>query len=469
MKFTYNEKKNSDTIGNTIIMPVCFEDKKDTLFYINESGYKTLKIGYKPAKDITARSFPLLVRKMVKQVKEHKIKKIAIQLSELQLGHLGYSLEEVAEIFSLNCMLADYEYVQLKTKPEEGWDFIEEIIILGKVDSKVKQAITRGRIIAEEVNKTRTLANTPGGSMTPRLLALAAQKAVKQVATVKVKVLNKKDIEKLKMGALLGVAKGSSEDPRFIIMEYLGATKKDEKPIVLVGKGVTFDTGGLNLKPTSAILGMNMDMSGGAAVIHTITLAARLKVKKNIVALVPAVENMISGSSFRPGDVLRSMSGKTIEVLNTDAEGRLILADALTYAKRFKPSVVIDVATLTGAAVVALGQECSAIFTKDDTLAHLLEESGEKTGDLVWRMPLWDEYEQYVKGNVGDVTNLNATGSPYGGSINAAIFLYQFAKDLKCKWAHVDMAPRMESTDAELLAKGAVGAPVRMLLKYLES
>lgn len=468
MKFTFNDKKSIDEIGNSVITPVRFVDDKDTMFARDESGVRTLFVGMKPRKEVTRRSFPLLVRKAVQTLRQYKVKKAAFLLTDVQLEHLEYSPEEVAEIVSLNLLLAGYEYVSHKTKPEEGWGFLEEVIFVGNVSAKEKHALTRGKIIAEEVNKTRTLSNAPGGSLTPRLLGLAAQKAVKQVKEVKVKVLGKKEIEKLKMGALLGVAQGSSEDPRFIVMEYKGAVKKDEKPVVLVGKGVTFDTGGLNLKPTSAILGMNMDMSGGAAVIHAITLAARLKVKKNIVALIPAVENMLSGNSYRPGDILRSMSGKTIEILNTDAEGRVILADALTYAKRFKPSVVIDVATLTGASLAALGQECSAIFTKDDALAHSLEVAGEESGDYVWRLPLWDEYERYVKGDIGDVANSNSKGAGWGGAINGAMFLYQFTKDEKYKWIHVDMAPRMESTEVEYLAKGSVGAPVQMLLKYLE-
>ena len=219
------------------------------------------------------------------------------------------------------------------------------------------------------------------------------------------------------------------------------------------------------------MLGMNMDMSGGAAVIHTLALVARLKLKKNIVALVPAVENSPSGHAYRPGDVLESMSGKTIEVLNTDAEGRLILADALTYAKRYNPSLTVDVATLTGAMVMALGQECSGIFTKDDELANFASECGEKSGDYVWRMPLWEEYEPYVRAYVGDIANLAHRGpvsSEGGGSITAATFLYEFAKDLPGSWMHIDMASRMTATSQENLAYGAVGAPVRLLLKLVE-
>ncbi len=232
-----------------------------------------------------------------------------------------------------------------------------------------------------------------------------------------------------------------------------------------MGKGVTFDTGGINLKPTDAILGMNMDMSGGAAVIHTLIAAARLKLRKNIVALIPAVENAPSGSSYRPGDVLRSMSGKTIEVRNTDAEGRIILADALTYAKRYRPALVVDVATLTGSAVVALGERAIALFTQDEKLEQTFRLLGEESGDYVWPLPLWDEYDEDIKGVFGDVANVGKTR--YGDAILAAVFLKQFVADAY-PWTHLDIAPRMTALPDEFLAKGSAGAPVRLLVKLLE-
>jgi leucyl aminopeptidase len=263
---------------------------------------------------------------------------------------------------------------------------------------------------------------------------------------------------------VLGVGQGSNAPSRFIILEYF-CGKKSERPIVLIGKGVTFDTGGINLKPSDYILGMNMDMSGGAAVIHALAAAARLKVKKNIVVLVPAVENMMSGASYRPGDIIRSMSGKTIEVLNTDAEGRIILADALHYAKRYRPALVIDVATLTGAAMGALGERASALFTEDEALELRLRHLGEESGDYVWPLPLWEEYDDEVKGTFGDVANLGRTR--YGGAITAAVFLKQFV-DKAYPWVHLDIAPRMTTLPDEFLSKGSAGAPVRLLIKVVE-
>jgi leucyl aminopeptidase len=301
--------------------------------------------------------------------------------------------------------------------------------------------------------------------MTPQILAQSARNAVKGLL-VKVTVLGEKEMEKNKMQAVLSVGRGSDEESKFIIMEYFGGPKS-EKPIVLVGKGVTFDSGGLNLKPSGSMSGMNMDMSGGASVIHTMALVAKMKLKKNVVGLIPSVENFISGKSYRPGDVIRSMSGKTIEILNTDAEGRVILADALTYAQKYNPELVVDIATLTGAACVALGERASAIFTEDDELSKTLETIGEKTGDYVWRLPMWEEYENEIKGSLGDWTNIHNKDSRYGGATYGAVFLHQFIKGYK--WVHIDMAPRMTSMAGEYLASGALGTPVKLLYKLIES
>lgn len=318
--------------------------------------------------------------------------------------------------------------------------------------------------MGEEVNKTRTLANTPGGDMTPVILAQKAKEAVRGMP-VKVKIFGEKEMERLNMRAILSVGRGSEEESKFIIMEYFGG-EKNEHPIVLVGKGVTFDSGGINLKPSSSLLGMNMDMSGGASVIHILALVAKMKLKKNVIGLIPSVENMASGKAYRPGDIVKSMSGQTIEILNTDAEGRVILADALTYSQKYKPEVVIDIATLTGAAVVALGERASAIFTDDEELSKNFENIGEKTGEYFWRLPMWEEYENEIKGTLGDWTNVHNKDSRYGGATYGAIFLKQFIKGYK--WMHIDIAPRMTSIAGENLASGALGTPVRALFKFIE-
>ena len=402
MKITF--KNNIKDIKEEILFVSVDPKNKDEI--IKENGVKTLYL--KCDETMNLRKLYLLIRKMVVMVKGVKAEKFAFDFNDFKFKALKVSDIELGELIGTQLDFANYEFNIYKTKPKEGFPNISEIFILGtekpartaKQGAEIQNAIFKGNIITGEVNKTRTLSNIPGGDMTPKILADKAKVAVKGMP-VKVTVLGEKEMEKQKMQAILSVGRGSIEESKFIIMEYSGGNK-GEKPIVLVGKGVTFDTGGINLKPSSALLGMNMDMSGGASVIHTLALVAKMKLKKNVVGLIPSVENMASGNAYRPGDVIRSMSGQTIEVLNTDAEGRVILADALTYAQKYNPEVVIDVATLTGAACVALGERASAIFTDNDQLAKKLEEVGEKTGDYVWRLPMWEEYENEIKGSLED-------------------------------------------------------------------
>ena len=450
------------------------------------NGIKTLYLKCDEKEKMNLRKLYLLLRKMIMLAKGVKAEKIAFDFNDFsalggsasggKFSKFGVSDEELGEIIGSQLDFANYEFLDYKTPTEEGFANIKEIIIQA-CPERSRRAILKGHTIAQEVNKTRTLANMPGGDMTPQILAKKAQEAVKG-SPVKVTILGEKEMEKQNMRAILSVGRGSDEESKFIIMEYwgdksrrskskkVGILSESEGPIVLVGKGVTFDSGGINLKPSSSLLGMNMDMSGGAAVIHTLALVAKMKLKKNVIGLIPSVENMASGKSYRPGDIIRSMSGKTIEILNTDAEGRVILADALTYAQKYNPEVVLDIATLTGAAVVALGERASAIFTEDDKLAKELEELGEKTGDYVWRLPMWEEYENEIKGTLGDWTNVHNKDSRYGGATYGAIFLHQFIKGHK--WAHIDIAPRMIAMRGENLSQGALGTPVRLLYKFIK-
>jgi len=393
------------------------------------------------------------------------------------------------EVAATNAVMANFEFVKYKTTPTGEIPFLKEMEAVvtkpyATFGPDIKEGVRRGVIIGEEVNRCRELSNTPGGDMTPDALAAHAKNAA-QGFGIRVEILNEAKMKSLGMGGVLGVGKGSDSPPRFIIMEYMHGPA-DKKPTVLVGKGVTFDSGGLNLKPESGIYEMHMDMSGGAAVIHALIAAARLKLKKNIVVLVPAAENMLSGRSYRPGDLLRTMGGKTIEVLNTDAEGRVIMADALEYAKRYKPALVVDVATLTGAAVVALGMRYSGLFTPEKSLREKFIALGEATGDLVWPLPLTAEYEDDIKGTFGDWANTGK--NRWGGATTAAVFLWQFVKGDRAwnttgkkekagpanrtrdayPWVHLDVAPRMTSIEGDYLAKGAAGAPVRLLMKLLE-
>lgn len=450
------------------------EEPKETRCLLKERGVSIFELGVGKYTDMNRRKFILLCRSIIQVAKTNRLHAIAIQFDRTLelLKNLKGSREDCVQIAAENFEMANFEFNVFKTKPKEGWCVVEEILLYDHSPATLQKVLKKGQEIGKAVNACRTLSNTPGGAMTPTVLAKAARDAVKGLP-VKVTVLGNTEMRKLGMGAILGVAKGSTETPTFTIMEYRPSTgargKNDQRPIVFVGKGVTFDSGGLNLKPSSGMYEMHMDMSGAASVIHAIALAARLKLKKSIIGLIPAVENMPGNNAYRPGDVLKSLSGKTIEVLDTDAEGRLILADALTYAKRFGPSVVIDIATLTGAVISALGLYASGLLTRDDALAEKLLMAAEESGDYAWRLPLWDEYESRVKGDFADVKNVpGGSTSRYGGAIDGGMFLWQFAKELDCPWAHIDMASRMTAAPGDELAKGAAGAPVRLLVRFIE-
>ncbi|HBI33854.1 MAG TPA: leucyl aminopeptidase [Candidatus Moranbacteria bacterium] len=463
MKILLSDKKN---VFDKKITGISFSEKISESKFVIKDGLQILEIKIPKKEKINWRQAALIPRSIIATAKKHQIKKIALDWPDIEAMKMGNS-QDVAESFGINFEMANYEFVAFKTKPKEGWDFIDEIQIFGYEKNDIKNALKKGQIIGQETNACRELSNMPGGEMTPEILVQKTEKAIKNTR-IKMKVLDEKEMKKINMNAVLAVAKGSVEKPKFIILEHFGAKNKAEKPVVLIGKGVTFDSGGLNIKTGNGMADMNMDMSGGAAVVHTLILASKLGIKKNVIGLVPAVESMPSGESLRPGDIIKSMSGQTIEVQDTDAEGRIILADANTYAERYNPSLVVNVATLTGAACVALGERASAIFSKDEKLTDLFKKYGEESGDHVWPLPLWEEYEVEVKGINGDVCNIrNRANSRDGGAILGAIFVYQFAKKFP-QWIHIDIAPRMVSVFDEFLSNGAAGAPVRLLIKLLE-
>lgn len=435
--------------------------------FVREGDVTWLDIGAEKPADVTRRKFVLLCRSIVQGAKKSRVKKFAVQFDKTAFSKLADTpLADLGRLIAENFEMANYEFNAFKTAPDEGWDVIDEVLVCGATPREMREGFITGQMVGEAVNACRALANTPGGDMTPSKLAEAAKEAAKGLS-VTVEVLGVKEMKTLGMGAVLGVGKGSSEEPKFIIVEYKGSAAS---PIVLVGKGVTFDSGGLNIKTEGHMYEMHMDMSGGAGAITAVVLAAKLGLKKHVVALVPAVENMSASNAVRPADILKSLSGKTIEVIDTDAEGRLILADALTYAKRYKPSVVIDAATLTGSSIAAVGFRAAILLTRDEKLAAEISALGEESGDYVWRLPLWDEYEENVKGTFADLVNLPESPSMRKGDvINAAMFLWQFAKELDCPWAHLDIAPRMTSIEADKLAKGAAGTPVRFFIRFIES
>lgn len=409
-------------------------------------------MGLGKKEDWSSRRNRLVTRRVIRQALSSRWSSVTFAFQDLSLTGAARAAE--------NSLLAAYEYRVHRQTPKSGWSEVKQVTLVAKDVTATHQVeARRGVTIAGMVNHARDLANMPGGLMTPKILAAEAVKLAKG-RRLSVKVLTPVQMEKLKMGAILGVGKGSDEPPRLIVMEYYG-TKKTESPLVIVGKGITFDSGGYNLKPGNSMNEMHMDMSGGAAAMSAIAAVADLGLQINTVAIIPAAENMVSGSGFRPGDILKSMSGLNIEIGNTDAEGRLVLADGLSYAQKlYKPAVLVDVATLTGAALVALGQEATAILTKNPNLQTAGIEIGETSGDYVWPLPMWEEYDSLVKATFGDVTNSGK--ARWGGTIEGAIFLSKFVKDTP--WIHLDIAPTMSSIEGQHLAPGATGAGVRWLV-----
>jgi len=362
-------------------------------------------------------------------------------------------------------LLADYRYDRYLPKDKPG-----QPVPLGRVGlmidakestSEAEAAISAALAICTGVCFARDLVNDPGNRKSPEYLAMAAV-AMAEKGGIKARLLRREQMAELGFGALLGVAQGSEREPYLIVLEYQGGMA-EQQPIALVGKGVVFDAGGISLKPAEKMDEMKMDMAGGAAVLGTMLAAAQLKLPVNLVAVVPTVENMPSGTAIRPGDILTSLAGKTIEVLNTDAEGRLILADALTYVGRFKPRVVIDLATLTGACIIALGNQAAAILGNHEGLIRQLLKAGERSGERFWQLPLWEEYAAQIKSDFADIKN---TGGRPAGTITAAAFLQQFAGSYT--WAHLDIAgTAWEDKGKPGQPKGGTGFGVRALIEYL--
>jgi len=381
-----------------------------------------------------------------------RLKTIALALDAVR----GKDIEEIIEQFEY------FSYTYNATKKAEDKKLnLSKVQFLCK-DRKTKTALDKhiktAKATACGVQFARELGNLPPNICTPGKLASEARGLGRQNKNLSVQVLSETEMKKLKMHSLLSVAKGSNEPAKLIVLNYKGAGAR-EKPYVLVGKGVTFDSGGISLKPSKAMDEMKYDMCGAASVLGTLRTVTELGLKINLVGIIPATENLPGGRASKPGDVVRSMSGQTIEILNTDAEGRLILCDALTYAKRFKPAEVIDIATLTGACVVALGHHASGLMSNDATLAKELIKAGDEAKDRVWQLPLWDDYDKQINTNFADMANI---GDGSAGTITAACFLGRFTRDYR--WAHLDIAGTAWDTGKK---KGATGRPVKLLVKYL--
>lgn len=388
-----------------------------------------------------------------KALKSTGVTDVVIPVASATTKEMAFKVEQSA----VGAISAAYRYTATKKLDGKVGKSVT-FFINGKYDEKaIKAAIKHGEAIGEGMNLTKMLGDLPPNIATPAFLASTAKDLAKDYK-FKCTVLEKKEMEKLGMNTLLSVSKGSYLPPKFIVLEHNGG-KKGAAPVVLVGKGITFDTGGISLKPASEMDEMKYDMCGAGSMIGVMKTVGMLKLPLNIVMLVPTCENMPGGNATRPGDIVKSMSGQTIEILNTDAEGRLILADALTYAERFKPDCVVDAATLTGAMVVALGHVTTGIFSSDDKLGAELVAAGNTAHDKAWLLPMGEEYDEGLKSNFADIPNIAGRA---GGSITAACFLARFTG--KYKWAHMDIAGTAWNSGKE---KGATGRPVPLLAKFL--
>jgi leucyl aminopeptidase len=418
---------------------------------------RVVLVGLGREKDFGVKEYRDSVRAAVSAIDRTGASEAALYFAELPVA--GHDAAWKAQQLVMGAAEVTYRFDRMKSKKPEPSTLarINIAAVARKEAALLEGGVAEGRASAAGVALARDLGNLPGNVCTPTYLAETALKLGKDWK-LGVEVLEQKDMEKLGMGSLLSVARGSRQPPKFIILRYNGAAKKD-RPVVLVGKGITFDTGGISIKPAAEMDEMKFDMCGAASVLGTFRALGELKPKLNVVGLIPSTENMPGGNATKPGDIVTSMSGQTIEILNTDAEGRLILCDALTYAERFDPQAVVDIATLTGACVIALGHVCSGLFSNKDALAQEILKVGSETWDRVWHMPLWDDYQDQLKSNFADFANI---GGRAAGSVTAACFLARFTS--KYDWAHLDIAGTAWKSGKE---KGATGRPVPLLTSFL--
>ena len=425
----------------------------------NVASDRVLLLGMGKRTELDSRQFVDCIRASMRSLQSTNCKDIIMYVSELPVKDRD-STWCIKQTVLAACE-STYRFDRLKSKPEKNKKGLSKIqfgILATKQMSTNASVLKQAEAIAQGMALAKDLGNLPGNICTPTFLAHQAITLAKKHKTIKTTVLEEKDMKRLGMGSLLSVTQGSSEPAKLITMEYHGTDKK-HKPIVLVGKGVTFDSGGISLKPGAEMDEMKYDMCGAASVLGTLQAIAEMGLKLNVVGIIPSCDNMPSGTASKPGDIVTSMSGQTIEILNTDAEGRLILCDALTYAAKFQPDTVIDIATLTGACIIALGHVASGLYSNQDKLAQELLAAGEQTQDRAWHMPLWDEYQSQLDSNFADMQNI---GGRAGGSITAACFLSRYTKEYR--WAHLDIAGTAWKSGKD---KGATGRPVPLLTQYL--
>jgi len=417
---------------------------------------RVLLVGLGTEADFGEREYREAARAAVKAAQETGAGMLTLCFTEIRAGRrdAGWKARQVAQV-AAECA---YRFDAMKSKKTDPRPLAHvELLAAARDATATARGLRQGEAIGAGVSLAKDLGNLPGNVCTPTFLAEQARKIAKEWK-LGVEVLERKDMEKLGMGSLLSVAQGSRQPPKLIVLHYAGGAKK-AKPVVLVGKGITFDTGGISLKPGAEMDEMKFDMCGAASVLGTLRACAEMKLGLNVIGIIPTTENMPGGAATKPGDIVTSMSGQTIEVLNTDAEGRLILCDALTYAERFEPEAVVDIATLTGACVIALGHVASGLFSNKDALARELLAAGDEAYDRAWHMPLWDDYQEQLKSNFADMANIG--GRP-AGSVTAACFLSRYAK--KFDWAHLDIAGTAWKSGKD---KGSTGRPVALLASFL--
>jgi len=423
---------------------------------------RVLLVGLGKEREFRDKAYLEAVRSAIKKLSDLGVGDATLYLTEVPVKKrdLAWNVEQAALVAHDTL----YRFDQMKSKPDEHKRNLRKLVLAVQRRADLplgEAAAARGQAIAAGVKLAKDLGNLPGNVCTPTYIAEQAKALAKEFG-LGIEVMDQPEIEKLGMGSFLSVAKGSDEPPRFIVLTHKGGDKQKnvkQKPVVLVGKGITFDSGGISLKPGAEMDEMKYDMCGAAAVLGALRAAAELKLPLNVTGLIATCENMPSGRANKPGDVVTSMSGQTIEILNTDAEGRLILCDALTYAEKLDPACVVDIATLTGACVIALGHVATGLLANDDGLARELLHAGDSAADRCWQLPLWDDYQELLKSNFADMANI---GGRAGGTITAACFLSRFAE--KYDWAHLDIAGTAWKSGKE---KGGTGRPVALLVHFL--
>ncbi len=417
---------------------------------------RALLVGFGDANKLNSKNYRKAVASAANTLKTTQISSAVCCLAENKVleQDIVWNARQIVEAFDAHF----YQFNDCKSKPSDKLALNSVSLHSLTENDALQKGINQGLAIANGVSLAKRVSDLPGNICTPTYLAEQAIKIADQHTSLTTEILEEAEMEKLGMGSFLSVSRGSRQPAKLITLEYKGANANTQ-PIVFVGKGLTFDAGGISLKPGAGMDEMKYDMCGSAAVLGTLQAAAELQLPLNIIGIIPSSENMPDGDANKPGDIVTSMAGLTIEILNTDAEGRLILCDALTYAKKYNPDVVIDLATLTGACLVALGRVPSGLLGNDDTLCNALQSAGESSLDSVWRLPLWDEYQDQLKSNFADIANI---GGRDAGTITAACFLSRFTEDFQ--WAHLDIAGTAWKTGK---AKGATGRPVPLLVQYL--